>query len=579
MSRSMGMGPPPTGGGVGGSPSNSRPGTASMRAGLVTGSVARKPAVSSHGVPSSSYGAQAPGRAVQDRNFYLGQVRAKMAELQSEMDAMNREIDHIGAEQRDFQGLQRRHAAIQDEVARQQQQLTDHNVLLDKLRTTPDITAADLRAEASRLAQANEVDRQKADLIFAERTKKEREIAEAERRIQQLREAFQQELGRMGEERRNAYFTMKQENEELKAQVRQRRGELDALTNEAARLEAQMKGDTNRQKALGLYEEMHKLRKKREQLMTELNASQLSIPEERERLLQHIKLTNQAIASISRSIADTEAETAQLRQQMEQMEVEMRESTDNREKREKLAEAQKKEAEFAEFLEKAPAQRQELSQQKTKIELTILALLEHISKRLVNKGAAPASEKAKEMQDDLVTKEVQVKDGEVTQEKLQQVLEQRRAELEKMENMDQKITAEIESFKERTVKLQQELQDFAMVGKIREEIDKKKKRLDEDKVWVAGQKEIVGIEAGLVESDLDQLTKQINETQSVQQLEIAEKQLRQLESTLFTIREYVESRRSESDYKPILADVVALVADINKLVCDGASMPNLMAPL
>jgi hypothetical protein len=91
---------------------------------------------------------------------------------------------------------------------------------------------------------------------------------------------------------------------------------------------------------------------------------------------------------------------------------------------------------------------------------------------------------------------------------------------------------------------------------------------------MVGQKEVASSEASAAESELEVATKQLTDSDTNTQLGVAEKQLKQLESTLYTIREYVESRRSESDYKPMLADVVTLIADINKFLCEAAATPS-----
>lgn len=554
-------------------PGTARPGTGLRGVIGAAAAVQRMPAVTSHGVPATSHGQAGggAGRAVQDRNFYLGQVRAKMAELGTEVEAMRREIQQIEQDQRETAALQRRQTELQEEVARLQGQLADHNVLLDKIRATPDLAAADLRAESSRLAGVNEVDRGRCDEVFGERSERERECAEAEKETAELRERFQAEIGKMSEERRKAYFELKQQNEEAIGKVRASRAELDALRGETGRLEARMKGDANRQKALGLYEEIHKLRKKKDQLAADLAAPQLSIPEERERLMQHIKLVNQAIAQTTRQIAETEQEKEQLRAQMAQMDAEMRETPENRERRKKLGEARQKDREMTEFLDRAPAARQELAQQKARLEWTILELLQHLSKRALQASAAPEAEKQREIHESLEAKTGQVAQGEQTYEKLQQVLEQRKDELKKMETMDEKLSAEIKATREHTEKMQSELEEFAGAGALREDMERRRERLAKDKQWMVHQREVIGQEANVAESRADEANKRCTEDETHAQLDVLEKQLRHQEQNLFQLRTFVESKSAECDYKPVAADATQLATEINEALCRSAT--------
>lgn len=55
----------------------------------------------------------------------------------------------------------------------------------------------------------------------------------------------------MGDEKRQTYNAMRSENDELLDIIRQQRSELEEITVVAQRLEAEMKTDQNRQRALG----------------------------------------------------------------------------------------------------------------------------------------------------------------------------------------------------------------------------------------------------------------------------------------------------------------------------------------
>lgn len=63
----------------------------------------------------------------------------------------------------------------------------------------------------------------------------------------------------------------------------------------------------------GIYEELYKLRKRKQSLQEEAATAQYSIPEERERLVQQIKLLNQSKAAIQATISEQEQEIVTLK--------------------------------------------------------------------------------------------------------------------------------------------------------------------------------------------------------------------------------------------------------------------------
>jgi intraflagellar transport protein 74 len=168
-------------------------------------------------------------------------------------------------------------------------------------------------------------------------------------------------------------------------------------------------------------------------------------------------------------------------------------------------------------------------------------------------------------------KEGQVAQGEQTFEKLQQVLEQRKAEMAKMETMEEKLSAEIATTRERTEKMQQELEEFAGAGALREGMEKRRERLAKDKQWMVHQRDVIAQEANIAESMVDEANKKCSDDETHAQLEVLEKQLRHQEQNLFQLRTYIESKTAECDYKPTATDVSQLTTDINDALCKAVT--------
>ena len=74
-----------------------------------------------------------PGRQVADAKYYLNQLRQKNVELQREIDELNQQTESFHKDTNTSQVLAKRHASLEKEIRTLQGQLTDHNIILDKV--------------------------------------------------------------------------------------------------------------------------------------------------------------------------------------------------------------------------------------------------------------------------------------------------------------------------------------------------------------------------------------------------------------------------------------------------------------
>eukprot|EP01107_Rhizomastix_libera_P013948 TRINITY_DN4113_c0_g1_i1.p1 TRINITY_DN4113_c0_g1~~TRINITY_DN4113_c0_g1_i1.p1 ORF type:complete len:572 (-),score=194.19 TRINITY_DN4113_c0_g1_i1:31-1746(-) len=527
------------------------------------------------GVKPASRGGLPPGSAsgrpsVMDKSYFIREIKNKNSELALEMDNMRKEINLLMDSQNEIASLQRKQQALIEENKKIHLQLSDHNLLLDKIRTNPELAVGDLRGEAVKYRQMNEVEKSKADVAFSDRNRKEKELADTERIISELQAKFHEEITQMDGDIRNRYLSARQENDAVEEQLKLKRSELSDLAIQCQKLENEIRQDPNRQKALGLYEELYKLKKKQERLTEETQAEQLSVPQERERLLQQVKMASQQIQAIERAIEETQNDISGMNIQNQQLEKSSEETPENQAKRKKIAELQQKDQEMTEFLSSAPQTKQDLQETNTRLELVILALLEHVSKQIISSSSTPQAEKHKELQEELNEKEEMVNMTKETHEKLEDVLKAKRAEMEKMQNIDQKIFVEIESFKKKITSMKTELSQFSQIGEMKTDIENSKKQLVGEKQTMALYKEILGQECTMLDNETEEIVKKIGSNDFLQQCDVLEKQLRHQESTAFQLREYICEKLAEGDYKSLQEDVTKLVASLNAIACENA---------
>lgn len=128
------------------------------------------------------------------------------------------------------------------------------------------------------------------------------------------------------------------------------------------------------------------------------------------------------------------------------MEKNLQETPENVAMRQKISDLQKKHLENLEILNQATTSRyfgnvmsylcisrKEMTETNTRLELTIVSLLDHISKQIVSSGTVAGTEKQKELQEELEVKETLTDQGQATQDTLQDVLKQRQQQLAKID--------------------------------------------------------------------------------------------------------------------------------------------------
>ncbi len=104
---------------------------------------------------------------------------------------------------------------------------------------------------------------------------------------------------------------------------------MDELNKESLKLEEELHSDSSKQKALQLHDELYHLQKQKTELEEELGQTQLSVPEEIDRLTQKVKQANSDVANADQQTSETLDAINKIREQMSQVEKQMVESKSN----------------------------------------------------------------------------------------------------------------------------------------------------------------------------------------------------------------------------------------------------------
>merc|ERR1719240_521665 len=90
------------------------------------------------GMKGMKTAAQGPNRQIYDRSYYIGLLRAKQSELNTEIDRIHDEWDRLQNENASFFKLATRQQTLEEEVKVMQGQLADYNLMVDKSHTNSD---------------------------------------------------------------------------------------------------------------------------------------------------------------------------------------------------------------------------------------------------------------------------------------------------------------------------------------------------------------------------------------------------------------------------------------------------------
>merc|ERR1711871_1210200 len=208
--------------------------------------------------------------------------------------------------------------------------------------------------------------------------------------------------------------------------------------------------------------------------------------------------------------------------------------------------------------------RQELSDIKAAQDKTV-ALLEYISnmerkaKEIGNAGDHAA------MKSDLQFKQKEADLSQQTAEKMEQELRKVKEESEKLAGIDLKIETEMKQLNTRKQEMLAELETYTDDEKLRRDCEREKKNLINMKARLFRQRDTLKSQAQLTNALYTKQRAGLQEDETYNSLTKLVKKLESHEQTIFSLREYVESRTIESNYGPVKEATVHLTGELNQM--------------
>ncbi|WAR23747.1 IFT74-like protein [Mya arenaria] len=363
-------------------------------------------------------------RQVHDRTYYLGLVRSKINELNTETGRLNKEIENVSEENSSYLTYEKRAEILASEIKDLQGELGDYNTLVDKLTTDEDIQ--DVEFDLNDLRAANEREARKIEDLFEVRQKKEEQIKQVETELDQEKRMADNLVNDMDTEMRQKYFRLKDMNEHMLKQLESGQQELDVLNSKTEGLN-----------------ELNELEMKRDSLVEEAKST-----------------TNEFREKIE-----------SLQEEIHQLDMDIEENQGER--NQKYKELKKREETMDEFLQTFEQTKSQEHQRIGELEQNNMGRFQ----------ALPSQNELAEMKEDLAFKEGEMKKSEFTSVGLGQENEKLRDDLEKVEQLEDKINTELVMLKEKIATMETELVTFRDLDSLRRKSEEKKQLGNLERKW------------------------------------------------------------------------------------------------
>lgn len=500
-------------------------------------------------------------RQVHDKTYFLGLVRSKINELNVEITRLNKEIENVSEENSSYLTYEKRAETLASEIKDLQGELGDYNTLVDKLTTDEDIQ--DVEFDLNDLRAANERESRKIEDLFELKKQKEEQIKQIEHELDQEKRMADNLVNDMEPDMRQKYYRLKDMNEHMLKQLESGQQELDVLNSKMEGLQEELSMSQVKQEAVRLYEQLNELEMKRDSLIEEAKST-TSPAEEREKLLKQVKEDNMEIASMERQTNEFREKIESVQEEIHSLDMDIEENQGER--NQKYKELKKREETMDEFLQTFEETKSQEFHKIGELEQNIVSLLEHISRNMGRFHALPSQSELAEMKEDLAFKEGEMKKSEFTSVGLAQEHEKLREDLEKVEQLEDKINTELVMLREKIATMETELVTFRDLDSLRRKSEEKKQKLQSDRIILQRRKETFKRQLQQLSANYEGLKATLNENETYTQLGNLERKWQHHEQNNFVMRDFINTKTMECNYRPISKRVFNGVSEYNSLL-------------
>ncbi|CAD7934197.1 unnamed protein product [Amoebophrya sp. A120] len=540
-----------------------RMGTAAMRqgpgVGLVTDVRVQDRPLTQMGVHVNQ-GQGKPGRQIYDKSYYMTQLRGKHNELRDALQKFNQEMVEIQNDNNTFTMLEKRYEQLIKTVRNLEGELADYNLALDKQRT--DTRPEEVQYMYQLLKSQNDAQRMEMDQIFLEKKSHEEEIKKFDEILESFTRADEEKLNDLHPDQRHEYDQLQQENRKIS--LPQLRHEVEMISQNLLMGESRLRQEPLRLRMQELKEKRVQLFSKLQNLEQQAKESQLSIPEQRDLLLQKVKDNNQEIVRTEERISETRKEMENCKKQLIEVNASAEQSSADQQKYEVLF---TKDQEMSKFLEDFPRNLKDEQMKVQAKQQEVLAVLEDTSKYLGQKSQGDLDKLGQELDDELNFKKSQLDQSTATNQKLIGQVDKRKQELEKIRNLDAKISQELVQLAQKQQTMEKEIQEkYLHVDSMRAEKQMQTTELTRRKAKYDQRLAQLHNLVHFLQIKVDGKKQQLSDNETNQNLEALENKIKQYEQNLFHMQTFIATREAEADFSQQRDKVLNTMEAVNKIL-------------
>ncbi|KXS11345.1 hypothetical protein M427DRAFT_72970 [Gonapodya prolifera JEL478] len=567
--------PPKTGLPMGGIGMPARPpGTSLPFGGLRPGTSARlAPSIADRPVTQQGLGGiktsyQGQGRLVMDASFFASDVRLRGQALRDEMAKLERELEEREREAAQGDAWAKKSAHLSATLATLLAHLADLNLALERAHAGAD--PEDLIREAKEVGGRSGPGGkgQEAEGVMGVRRSKEALLRDLEAQLDKERRRAEDVVASLPPPQLAEYRSLAAESAELARRIADRQREADAGASKMREFEEASARNPTLHRALLLHKKMAELRAKRDEVAAAAGEGGLG---SREGIVEDMKKANQEAAAMERRAAEVEQEVAKVKERLDGL----KESGEGHaERRAKFSELARRDRDMTAFLESCEKRMRDTLDRNTVMERDICDSLERIA-TLARKDvtAIPSQDEYKELQGDLKFKEKEMKNSENTLEVLSGERVRLLADLAKVDQLESKIPSELVNIKEKMAQISAGILKYGTVEELRKKAEAQKAKNTADRAVLSSERARLQSEVAEIERQYDLKRRVLEENETHMQLAALEEKLRMIEKNNDDMKEYIESKTSESDYKALRAQVLELTTQVNDQLLQIMALP------
>ncbi|EPY23003.1 intraflagellar transport protein-like protein [Strigomonas culicis] len=507
-----------------------------------------------------------PGRQVGDRSYYIGLLRPKCAELSAEIDRLTEQEELINKNSSVLTQLQQKSRLLNEEITRLKGTLADVNLGVENAASR-DVKA--VKQQYMQLEKQNVVKRKEVDELFLV-VKKEDD--KAKRNADLLEEEMQQLDKRILAENQDygMYKANRDENFAVSDLVLERQHEVRMLAAKQDLLMARLAHDPDKKRAAETLRSILRKRREKEELTRQCS---LSVEQEKQMLIQQVKSTRSDIEVLERQVNDTRDTLQESRVRLSALDEEVKNYSGDNVRA--FQELQERDQEMQRFIDEYPDREKEESSRIEEAEKSIATLLQRISQALELQRQMPAEGNPgalEALHTEVDARRDQIKNDQRTHERLEKELLERKAELDKVANLDKKIKEELETHSTKMTEQRAEMEQYNDLGTLRDEVEQLRKDLIAQKAYLVRVRDTGKVQLHMLSGKYETDQRQLQSDEVYTTLTTQEQKLRMLWQSTFTLEDFVRLREKDTQYLASKAASLRLVDEINLLLKDPARL-------